>query len=424
MSNKIIHKKSAVAGKVPTVNDLELGELAINVRDGKLHFKQTDGANESVASIEQHKLSKSGAVTNQSTDDKRGIIASEFSTVSGTDTLALASRGAKISGNLSIIAASGDGSSSLDDNCETTANRTAIIAANKSKAGGTQSAVLASFGSESGVALNTAVIASHSSKTNHQRSAVVASYGVATADENTLVGGWTQGTAQITPSTTNRRWQLESETGNLKLSGTLTSSASFADIGEYFENGTGAEIELGTIVTLDTDKVRPAVDGEPILGVVSATAAAALNDSPFSWQGRYLRGPFGELIKRPVLHVRWLDDEGGYDGPADGVVVPEGFEYELYERLLPVEDPNYNALLPQLPRSERPREWTLVGLIGQVYVRVTEHVAPGDWIRATTTPGRGGKSSSKTALRCMKITKSYSSDFGYAIALCALKGGF
>ena len=36
-------KRSAVAGKVPQVSDLDLGELALNTRDGRLFFKTDDG---------------------------------------------------------------------------------------------------------------------------------------------------------------------------------------------------------------------------------------------------------------------------------------------------------------------------------------------------------------------------------------------
>ena len=42
MSQIIKHKRSAVAGKVPLVTDLELGELATNTTDGKLHFRRAD----------------------------------------------------------------------------------------------------------------------------------------------------------------------------------------------------------------------------------------------------------------------------------------------------------------------------------------------------------------------------------------------
>lgn len=39
MSNKIILKKSSVAGRVPVPNDLDYGELALNYSDGRLYYK-------------------------------------------------------------------------------------------------------------------------------------------------------------------------------------------------------------------------------------------------------------------------------------------------------------------------------------------------------------------------------------------------
>jgi len=41
MANKIILKKSAVQGKIPLVQDLDYGELALNYADGKLYYKNT-----------------------------------------------------------------------------------------------------------------------------------------------------------------------------------------------------------------------------------------------------------------------------------------------------------------------------------------------------------------------------------------------
>ena len=43
MANLIKLKRSAVAGKVPTTSDLELGELAYNSFDGKLYAKKDNG---------------------------------------------------------------------------------------------------------------------------------------------------------------------------------------------------------------------------------------------------------------------------------------------------------------------------------------------------------------------------------------------
>jgi hypothetical protein len=42
MANKIVLKKSSVVGKVPQVNDLEYGELALNYADNRLYFKASD----------------------------------------------------------------------------------------------------------------------------------------------------------------------------------------------------------------------------------------------------------------------------------------------------------------------------------------------------------------------------------------------
>jgi len=41
MANKFTVKRSAVVGKIPTTNDLALGELALNTSDGKLFLKKS-----------------------------------------------------------------------------------------------------------------------------------------------------------------------------------------------------------------------------------------------------------------------------------------------------------------------------------------------------------------------------------------------
>ena len=54
MANRIKLKKSVVASRVPTVSDLEYGELAINYNDGRLYFKKSDGvtpANDTIQSF-------------------------------------------------------------------------------------------------------------------------------------------------------------------------------------------------------------------------------------------------------------------------------------------------------------------------------------------------------------------------------------
>ena len=48
MASTIRMKRSAIATKVPTTAQLDLGELAINTRDGKLFLKRADGSEEIV----------------------------------------------------------------------------------------------------------------------------------------------------------------------------------------------------------------------------------------------------------------------------------------------------------------------------------------------------------------------------------------
>jgi len=51
MSNTVKLKRSAVASKIPSTSDLELGELALNTYDGNLFFKKTTGVDSSIVSV-------------------------------------------------------------------------------------------------------------------------------------------------------------------------------------------------------------------------------------------------------------------------------------------------------------------------------------------------------------------------------------
>ena len=43
MANAILHKRSSTAASVPTAAQMTLGELVLNVADGKIYLKRTDG---------------------------------------------------------------------------------------------------------------------------------------------------------------------------------------------------------------------------------------------------------------------------------------------------------------------------------------------------------------------------------------------
>lgn len=62
MAQNILLKRSAVPGKTPTTGSLELGELAINTYDGKIHFKKS-GSSESIESIVTTNSTISGSIS-------------------------------------------------------------------------------------------------------------------------------------------------------------------------------------------------------------------------------------------------------------------------------------------------------------------------------------------------------------------------
>lgn len=51
MANTIKLKRSAVAGRVPTTGDLDLGEIGINTYDGKVFIKKSVSGTESIVEI-------------------------------------------------------------------------------------------------------------------------------------------------------------------------------------------------------------------------------------------------------------------------------------------------------------------------------------------------------------------------------------
>lgn len=198
------------------------------------------------------------------------------------------------------------------------------------------------------------------------------------------------------PSTSNIKVDLNTLQGNLNLAGKLTQNN--ADIAELFESQSGQPIELGTIVTLDGDKIRKAQPSDEPIGVISGTAALVANDKTYHHKDRYLQNEYGMTLTKRVQ--REFED-------IDGNPV---FEW----RDEPIENPNYNENLPYVSRSERP-EWNTVGLIGQIYTNVEKDVIAGDLINGKA--GIGYKDNVNGKGRVMAVTTPYNEERGFAIAL-------
>jgi hypothetical protein len=112
-----------------------------------------------------------------------------------------------------------------------------------------------------------------------------------------------------------------------------------ADYAEYFEWSDGnpdEEDRRGISIVLDGEKIRPAVDGEDPIGVISGNPSVVGDAAWNKWSGKYLR-----------------DDYGGYILDAEG-----------YRQLNPAYDPDQEYV----NREDRP-EWDCVGLMGKLRIR-------------------------------------------------------
>lgn len=276
------------------------------------------------------------------------------------------------------------------------ADVSAVIASTGgSKAYSNRSYVIGSGGGSKAYGSRSSVMNSLESETQKggHTQIVINSRKVKTPGNYHIAGGYSD---KGSPSESNIKFDLSTLSGNLTLAGKLTQNS--ADIAELYESQSGEAIPLGTIVTLDEGKIRRAQPDEPILGVISGTAALVANDKSYHHKDRYLVDDYGVLVTEHK-QVSYTDDDGNV-------------HYEW--RDIPVENPNYNPSLPYVSRSER-SEWNAVGLLGQIYTNVDKNVIANDFINSRAGVGYTDNANGKGWVQ--EITTPYSEDRGCAIAL-------
>lgn len=141
MASTIKIKRSAVAGKVPTTTDLDLGELALNTYDGKLYTKKSVSGVESIVDLSgtgsgvtdgdkgDITVSGSGATW---TIDNGAVSYAKIQNVSGTDKLL--GRSSSGAGTIEEIVCTAAGRAILDD-VDASAQRSTLGAAASGAAG-------------------------------------------------------------------------------------------------------------------------------------------------------------------------------------------------------------------------------------------------------------------------------------------------
>lgn len=290
-----------------------------------------------------------------------------------------------ISGTGSVISSTSNSSS--------TGAKTSVIASSNSSASGEYGSVISSLGCSS-TNKNNVVLGSSNSTASGNRSSVISSFGVESTGSYKVNGGFGEGTSRK-----NIKWELDGLNGKVIATGTFTGGHTFSDFGEYFESIDGEKIETGFLVTLDNGYIRKANINDDILGVISETAGIVLGEQTWEWQGKYERNEFGGLIYEDKLVKEVLDD-----GTVIKEVVNTPKVIKDYK-----EDKDYKS------RSERD-EWHIVGLVGQVYVRIDDTVKINEGISSNegiATKGDYGK--------VMDITTPYDEDKGYGVAKVMIK---
>ena len=344
------------------------------------------------------------------------VNASSGSEASGYRSQVNASRDSTASGELSQVNASRDSTASgsksqvnASSGSEASGYRSQVNASMDSTASKYNSQVNASMDSTASGTFSQ-VNASRLSEASGYKSQVNASLRVLNnVDYSTAYGWGLSGDGDPQHGTVDRiKIHLLSKTGDINHSGVLNSGHNFTDYAELFPNLTGEAQGYGLIQTIDGHGVRPANSGDQIVGVTSATAGVVLGEASFSWTDRWLKDEWGAFIYHDVPDNDWEPDESKGETEDDRPMIT-----------VPKENPDYDPEREYVKRQERPDEWTVVGLIGQVYVRLKEDVEVMDYVKPWKD-GVGQTSDEPTKLRVMKITQAFDADKGYKIGLCLL----
>src|SRR5690554_2432833 len=136
-----------------------------------------------------------------------------------------------------------------------------------------------------------------------------------------------------------------------------------------------------------------------------------------------------EWGRRKMQDVEWVEF-AGYEGLVSDA--PEGVPDEAVfsTKSIPVENPEFDPGADQVPRSERPDEWTMAGVHGIIRTRVDASVTQAAvdaaaqhrsvlFVEAGATPGIARLASGETNVQVMAVEKEFDGDYG--IARCLLR---
>lgn len=270
-----------------------------------------------------------------------------------------------------------------------------------------------------------------------------------TAQRQYAVAGGYHASSLTAPS-----WRIESNGGTMRSTAAHTTSG--LDYAEMVPNAEGVEHGFGCLLALRGDGVALAVSGDICEGVVSANPTIVGGDDGLGWAHRYLRDEWGGLLTEDVdvevvlppdpeanrewlaararLHAeqrrstsifsRLLGTKRRAVARAEEALaaLPKPSQRVERQRVTQlVVNPEWKPGQEQVSRRDRRAQWTCMGFVGQMHVRVDASVVAGAFVVPGSVPGvgtRGEHSDGGRRIRVRKILSEWDEARGYAIALC------
>lgn len=388
-------------------------------------------------------------------------VACDTAVVSGDHSAAISSGGTTVSGDGSGTLAAGLGSVS--------GNNSAAVGGSTADVSGDDSVVVGGVDNEigeNGCAIVGSANCTIPSTTGNDYVVVLGSKHCNPdlgATEDFMVCGGYHATTNSAPT-----WRIESNGGTLHATNTTVQGLDYA---EFIQNADGIPHEPGQTLAHRGLAVTLAKRGDPICGGVSVAPTITGGDDSIAWQGRYLRDEWGALVFEEVKVEKQRRDRNAAPAYREQLRALRLAEVELRKaRVLarrahaeaptrekaealalavdahvaaktatrtlkpPMVTTTTTVVTPRInpayrpekhtPRASRPAEWTRVGLVGQIRLRVDETVKPDSQAVAGDVPGvltAGRWVGEGAQVRCMAITSPFDAERGYAIALCLVR---
>jgi hypothetical protein len=189
------------------------------------------------------------------------------------------------------------------------------------------------------------------------------------------------------PGSANPVFWVKGEGSVYADGGYYTPASDYAEYFEWADGNPNNEDRAGITVALDGNRIRPAINGDRVIGVVSVNPSVIGDSAEAHWNNMYLTDDWGRQLTEPYHSYEWIDKNGTMHSAAsyqDTSNVPKGAVKKTNDALgnpltRPKLNPNYDPATTYVPRSKR-KEWAAIGLLGKLRVRTGETVGS-NWVK-------------------------------------------